>query len=715
MINYFPKLDPPERYLLSAEEITESSVRLTWRPNSELGSGNSRLNSGVSVDGFVLAYARILANNMLRSNNQKLSFDSDSPMTLFGAGNGSSERTGHHLMMSDAAARISSFPIQASRSGQPNSIDEISPGDQQHQHMQQQHSMNQWQAIQLAPQQRSHQIRNLECGAAYGMRLWAFNKIGKGEPSDMITVITRGKAPVAADKRSFLSINSTQIRLQLSAWFDGGCDIYKFVVRYRLRSSPQTTNHNNPQTTAHQNQPQQQLASSSEWILVSNNIPKDQSSLLIRDLQPASHYELLVSAQNQVGNTEVKYRFSTLDENGQVVASPPATFYVGDSLGTDDVSILSDDEDHSSYDSRRIDAQWSSMGNGLSPNGRINGAGFLTMIQYQLLQSPLSVLISILMILGLVSTFLFYRFHRLAQMRSLSSLSSSSDSPIGSSRVAGPANNKSPSSHHHHHGAPKSALNKHLNIQDPTLGTNTNQMMSIYDHHHHHHLPMPLSGNGGGACSLVDSNDGSGTGGGHMTTSNTDSPILTNLGGHSNFGGSPQMAATQHQYQQTNNSSDNNTYANNNKSSNDGYQTTIGAFCSANPSSNHDQEPTYVQQQQPQSVYGHSVYAGVHERESSSQQQTIMEAGIDHLQHNKQQQQQQQQQQQCLMQMLMFAGQPMMIGQRHLSSIDLHQQQQQPQQTGPLECNEVNNNNSSSTFHGSLARRVGANSGHMIL
>lgn len=76
----------------------------------------------------------------------------------------------------------------------------IASSQYHHQQQQQQqlvvggnHSLEQWQSIQLAPLQRSHQLKNLECGTSYAMKIWAFNKIGKGEPSDQITVSTRGK------------------------------------------------------------------------------------------------------------------------------------------------------------------------------------------------------------------------------------------------------------------------------------------------------------------------------------------------------------------------------------------------------------------------------------------------------------------------------------------------------------------------------------------
>lgn len=91
-----------------------------------------------------------------------------------------------------------------------------------------------------------------------------------------------------------MSINSTQVKLHLVAWYDGGCEIEKFVVQYRARGQE-------------------------EWVLVSNNILKEQLSITIRDLIPATAYELQVAAQNHVGRTDMRYRFYTLDSEGKQV------------------------------------------------------------------------------------------------------------------------------------------------------------------------------------------------------------------------------------------------------------------------------------------------------------------------------------------------------------------------------------------------------------
>lgn len=51
----------------------------------------------------------------------------------------------------------------------------------------------QWQALQLSAQVRQHQLKNLDCGTQYALKIWAFNKVGKGEPSDLLWTSTRGK------------------------------------------------------------------------------------------------------------------------------------------------------------------------------------------------------------------------------------------------------------------------------------------------------------------------------------------------------------------------------------------------------------------------------------------------------------------------------------------------------------------------------------------
>lgn len=133
--------DPPDRLQLSSEETSESSIRIGWRFISP-----SRAVRDTPIDGFLLSFAR------------------QSSLTMTPAG---ANLSLYDLAVSNPAARISG---------------------QQHRAQ-----MDQWQSIQLAPQQHSHVLKGLECGTAYVMRIWAFNKVGKSEPSELLSVSTRGK------------------------------------------------------------------------------------------------------------------------------------------------------------------------------------------------------------------------------------------------------------------------------------------------------------------------------------------------------------------------------------------------------------------------------------------------------------------------------------------------------------------------------------------
>lgn len=156
-----------------AEEISESSIKLSWHFPSEtatpmLVSGNGLPDSHQQavngrhfqdqIDGFVLTFSRVSSRFKLASPTSK--------------------------SLPDSAARISLQAPPTSPNGPP------ATAANHHQLIQADH---QWQAVQLAPQQRKHLLKNLECGTWYAMKIWAFNKVGKGEPSELVTVSTRGK------------------------------------------------------------------------------------------------------------------------------------------------------------------------------------------------------------------------------------------------------------------------------------------------------------------------------------------------------------------------------------------------------------------------------------------------------------------------------------------------------------------------------------------
>lgn len=135
--------DPPDRLQLSADETSESSIRLSWRflgqPTGSVGSARRE----TLLDGFLLTFAPQSSLNIAASGNLS------------------------HEQLSKPAARIVE--------------------------QQQRRPSDQWQSLQLAPQQHAHLLKGLECGTTYVMKIWAFNKVGKGEPSEPLIVSTRGK------------------------------------------------------------------------------------------------------------------------------------------------------------------------------------------------------------------------------------------------------------------------------------------------------------------------------------------------------------------------------------------------------------------------------------------------------------------------------------------------------------------------------------------
>lgn len=62
----------------------------------------------------------------------------------------------------------------------------------------------QWQAIQLGAQSRQHLLKNLECGTQYALKIWAYNKVGKGEPSELLWTSTRGKGEWSRANTAYL-------------------------------------------------------------------------------------------------------------------------------------------------------------------------------------------------------------------------------------------------------------------------------------------------------------------------------------------------------------------------------------------------------------------------------------------------------------------------------------------------------------------------------
>ena len=106
----------------------------------------------------------------------------------------------------------------------------------------------------------------------------------------MLTTKTKGEAPTVPIARSFLEVSAGSVTLHLNAWKDGGCPILYFVVEYKPR------NHK-------------------EWTLVSSSV-KAGGNFVVLDLNPATWYNLKVTAHNNAGFSVAEYEFATLTVRG---------------------------------------------------------------------------------------------------------------------------------------------------------------------------------------------------------------------------------------------------------------------------------------------------------------------------------------------------------------------------------------------------------------
>lgn len=150
-----------------------------------------------------------------------------------------------------------------------------------------------WEEISLNRRSTSHTLDNLQCGTVYQFTLAAFNKIGTGSASKIEVAKTKGKKPISPEVYHFIRTNITSVSLDLSAWQDGGCIIQSFTVEFRKLES----------------------SNGNDWIVVSSNVPA-KSRYSIPDLEPATAYNLRITAHNNAGSTIAAYIFKTLTING---------------------------------------------------------------------------------------------------------------------------------------------------------------------------------------------------------------------------------------------------------------------------------------------------------------------------------------------------------------------------------------------------------------
>lgn len=144
-----------------------------------------------------------------------------------------------------------------------------------------------WKEIRLSPEQTQHQFDFLSCGSKYQFYVIAFNSVGKGEPSSILSTKTEGMTPVAPHKNSMLNVNTSAVSVDLDAWHDGSCRIQMFKMFYKPHKAR-------------------------KWTTFSENVLPEQRSVTIADLAPGTMYDLKITAYNEAGSTEALYSFTTV-------------------------------------------------------------------------------------------------------------------------------------------------------------------------------------------------------------------------------------------------------------------------------------------------------------------------------------------------------------------------------------------------------------------
>ena len=89
--------------------------------------------------------------------------------------------------------------------------------------------------------------------------------------------------PVAPDKASIVTVNSSYAVIHLDSWHHGGCPITKYKIRYRLLTSD----------------------GPSDWMEIYHSNYNDKQ-IEIRDLYSGTRYQLQITAYNDVGFTGKK-------------------------------------------------------------------------------------------------------------------------------------------------------------------------------------------------------------------------------------------------------------------------------------------------------------------------------------------------------------------------------------------------------------------------
>ncbi|XP_037949176.1 Down syndrome cell adhesion molecule-like protein Dscam2 [Teleopsis dalmanni] len=151
-----------------------------------------------------------------------------------------------------------------------------------------------WETAEVSVDAQKFSIDSLLCGSRYQVYATGFNNIGAGEASDILNTRTKGYKPKLPEKSRFIEVSSNSVSLHFKAWKDGGCPMSHFVVENKKRDQI-------------------------EWNQISNNVKPD-NNYVVLDLEPATWYNLRITAHNSAGFTVAEYDFATLTVTGGTIA-----------------------------------------------------------------------------------------------------------------------------------------------------------------------------------------------------------------------------------------------------------------------------------------------------------------------------------------------------------------------------------------------------------
>ncbi|CAH2058075.1 unnamed protein product, partial [Iphiclides podalirius] len=166
------------------------------------------------------------------------------------------------------------------------------------------------------PGVQQHALAGLKCGTKYSIRVTATDSVGTSAPAH-VDVMTLGGAPVSPPTTDWLWSNATHIYIQLSGWDDGGCDVTKWDVEYRLLGS-------NVWQRAENRAP---MELNLGWGFIDGHyqappLRSIPASYAVGSLAPGNWYQLRVSAVNDAGTASTVYTYATKTLDGEEIGPP---------------------------------------------------------------------------------------------------------------------------------------------------------------------------------------------------------------------------------------------------------------------------------------------------------------------------------------------------------------------------------------------------------